>query len=215
MIVSFARRFLFVAVPKTATHAFRVALRPHLAETDWEQQGLFGKQAFPIDALARIGSGHITCREVRPFLIPGLWEQFFTFATVRNPYARFVSQVYFRYRDNAAFARDPLTTMKNAVAGASADRWMMPQASFLIGDDERLAVDYVARYESLQADFEVICGRIGVQACALPRVNEGHPPPFAECYDAELQEMVRTTYARDFDLFGYPAELESAAALAP
>ena len=34
MIISHKHRFIFVAVPKTATHAVRKALRPHLGR-DW------------------------------------------------------------------------------------------------------------------------------------------------------------------------------------
>lgn len=212
MIISFARRFLFVAVPKTATHAIRRALQPHLGIHDWEQRGLFGSKAFPIDALARIGSGHITCREVRPFLIPGLWEQLFTFGTVRNPYERFVSQMYFRYRESSALTRDPLGTLKRGIANAPSDRWTMPQAAYLTGVDGCVAVDHVARFETLQADFDLICDRIGVSRQVLPTVNAGHAPPYAQCYDTELREMVREIYADDFRLFGYREDLEPARA---
>jgi hypothetical protein len=207
VIVSFARRFLFVAIPKTATHAFRVTLRPHLGPNDWEQCQLFERMAFPVPALARFGHGHLTCRQVRPFLIPGLWEGLFKFCTVRNPYDRFVSHVYFRHRGGAALARDPLGTLKRSLADARGGSWATPQAAYVTDEDGRLAVDHVARFEDLQTHFDGICRRIGVPPAPLPIVNAVNPPSYATCYDAELRDMVRDAYADDFRLLGYSTDL--------
>lgn len=215
MIVSFARSFLFVAIPKTATQAFRVALRPCLGANDWEQCGLFEKRRFPVEPLARIGNGHITCQEVRPFLVPGLWERLFKFCVVRNPYDRFVSYVYFHQRADPALARDPLGTLKRALTDTAPNRWTMPQARYVTDADGRVLVDHVARFETLQAHFDVICGRLGLPVSNLPVVNMGHPPAYATCYDAELREMVREAYADDFRLFDYSADLEAAAGPGP
>lgn len=208
MIVSFARRFVFVAIPKTATQAVRVALRPHLGLHDWEQCGLFEKKQFPIAALARLGHGHLTCREVRPQLIPGLWEQLFSFCTVRNPYERLVSWVYFHHRGHAALVRDPLGLLKRAVIAHSQNRWTMPQAHFVTDADGSLLVNYIARFEALQAGYDDICRRVGLPVSMLPSVNASDPPPYEACYDAELRDMVREVYADDFRLFGYSTDLE-------
>jgi hypothetical protein len=210
VIVSFARSFLFVAIPKTATQALRAALRPHLGAHDWEQHVLYEKQYFPVEPLARIGHGHITCQEVRPFLIPGLWERLFKFSVVRNPYERFVSYVYFHYRADPALARDPLGTLKRALTVTAPNRWTVPQTHYVTDADGRLLVDHVARFEALQEHFDVICRRIGVPVSTLPRVNVGNAPPYATCYDAELRDMAREAYADDFRLFGYSTDLEPA-----
>jgi len=206
VIVSFARKFVFVAIPKTATHAVRVALRPSLGPHDWEQCGLFEKKQFPIEPLARIGHGHLTCQELRPFLVPGLWEQLFTFCTVRNPYARLVSYVHFHHRGNPAWSRDPLGLLKRTLT-APPNRWTLPQARYVTDADGTPLVDYIARYETLQDHFDVICRRVGLPLSGLTSVNASHPPPYGDCYDAELRDMVREAYADDFRLFGYSTDL--------
>ena len=48
LIVSHEHKYIFFAVPKTATHTVREALRAHLGADDWEQQVLFGEQFLPI-----------------------------------------------------------------------------------------------------------------------------------------------------------------------
>ena len=54
MIISFKHKFVFVAVPKTGTHAVRQALRAHLALEDIEQVGLFVQKKLPIPDLAAL-----------------------------------------------------------------------------------------------------------------------------------------------------------------
>ena len=203
MIVSFSRRFVFVAIPKTAGHAVRTRLREHLAPTDWEQCALFERKAFPQQALAAIRHGHLTCSEVKPYLLPGMWEQFFKFAFVRDPFDRFISAAWFHYQDTGRMRDDPMGTMK-AMLEARSHFLVRPQHEFICDGDGRLLVDQVGRYETLQADFDAVCNRIGAGGAPLPAVNVTRRPGETEL-DDELVQMLRETYARDFELFGYSA----------
>ena len=91
MIISALHRFIFVAIPKTGTHSVREALRAHMGPDDLEQVRLFTEKRFPIPQLARLGHGHISLQQVRPFMAPEDFSGFFKFAFVRNPFDRFVS----------------------------------------------------------------------------------------------------------------------------
>ena len=214
MIISIKHRFIFVAIPKTATHAFRVALRPHLDARDWEQCGLFETKTFPVEALAQIGHGHITCQQVRPFLVPESWEAFFRFCTVRNPYDRFVSYCYFMNRENGRMEKDPLGTMKHIIEDAEDAKQVLfrPQSEFVTDEEGRLMVDYVGKFEALQHHFNRICHRVRLPHIQLQRVNVSDSAPRRLCYDQELKEMVQTVYRQDFALFDYPLALPDSAA---
>ena len=95
MIISHRHKFIFFAVPKTATHTIREALRHHKDEDDWEQQVLYGEQALPIPEIARLKHGHISAEQIRPHLDDAIWNEYFKFAFVRNPFDRFVSTCFF------------------------------------------------------------------------------------------------------------------------
>ncbi|MYH69651.1 MAG: sulfotransferase family protein, partial [Gammaproteobacteria bacterium] len=97
MIISHKHRFIFFAVPRTATHALRQALRPCLGDNDWEQQALFGKQSIPVPGIATIGHGHVSFQQLRKNLPAQTWSSYFKFGFVRNPFDRFVSTCLFRY----------------------------------------------------------------------------------------------------------------------
>lgn len=205
MIVSFRHRFIFVAIPKTATHALRTALRPHLGQYDWEQCILRERKAFPIASLAAIEHGHLTCVEVRPFLLDEFWNACLRFCVVRNPYDRFMSYCRFVHRGSDRMKRDPRGAMKEALAGDAIRQRVLlwPQHEFVTDANGDLLVNQVYRYERLQSEFAAFCQQAGLPPATLPHVNVSDDAPCAGLYDRELTEMVHAAYQRDFTTFGY------------
>lgn len=205
MIISHRHRFIFFAVPKTATHTVREALRPHLGDEDWEQQQLFGRQTLPIPEIARIGHGHVGARRIRAFLDDAMWHTYFKFGFVRNPFDRFVSTCFFLHRDNAQFSAAATTNMKQSLKNRSFRERVLirPQSLQLTDDAGRLQLDYVGRYESLQADFDEVCRRIGIASSALPRRNASDHDDYTAYYDDELRDSVAEFYRQDLELFEY------------
>lgn len=211
MIVSFRHKFIFIAIPKTATHAFRVALRPSLAASDWEQCRLFEKKSFPVETLAQIGHGHLSYWQIEPFLLPQMRRDFFKFCTVRNPYDRFVSYCYFVNRENNSMQKDPLGTMKKVIQEKESAKEILfrPQFEFVIGENGSLITDYVCKFETLQADFDDVCRQLNLPSAKLPRINAINHAPSENVYDEELKKSVRDFYQQDFRLFDYSTEFET------
>lgn len=204
MILSFSRRFAFVAIPKTAGHALRTALRPLLAPNDWEQCTLFDKRYFPVAPLAAIGHGHIAWRDIQPYLLPGQWDAMTSFAVVRSPFDRFLSFARFAWRHSDAMERDPLGTMKRALTdSARRDHILLrPQHDFVCDDDGHIRTTLLLRHENLANDMQRLSDALGAPLAPLEAVNVSPDGTRAEL-DAELADMIRARYARDFALFGY------------
>lgn len=209
MIISFRHQFIFTAIPKTATHGFRAALRPFLAQNDWEQCVLFKKKYFPIESLAEIGHGHISLREIKPFILPQMFEHYFKFCTVRIPFERFVSYCRFINRENQTMQTNALDTMKQIISDKNVHQEILfrPQIEFVTDEDENLAADYICRFENLQNDFDKICERLNLPLSNLKKINAGNSEKYREFYDVELKEMVRDFYRQDFEIFDYPLDL--------
>ncbi|HEX4872720.1 MAG TPA: sulfotransferase family 2 domain-containing protein [Nevskiaceae bacterium] len=205
MIISHRHRFIFIAVPKTATHAIRQALRPQLGEDDLEQVGLFVKKQFPFPALREIPHGHISALQIRPVLGEALFGGYFKFGFVRHPFERFVSYCAFLAKRSGAFESAPTAFMRHVAFELRPFQHVVfrPQHEFLADADGRLLVDQVGRQEQLQSDYEAICARLGLPAVALERVNESRHAHWAGYYDEPLKDWVRQFYRRDFELFGY------------
>ena len=211
MIISHKHRFIFFAVPKTATHAIRQALSTQLGEGDWQQQALFGKNQLPIPALAAKEHGHLSVQEVLPYLSADVWRSYFKFAFVRNPFDRFVSTCFFLFRKEPEFAKAATTFMKRALDKRQFRERVLvrPQSSLLNRSDGELAVDFVGRFEDLQASYDEVCRRIGITTTNLEKRNVSEHDQYAGYYDEQLKQMV-TDFYRD-DLVNFSYQFDSAA----
>lgn len=205
MIVSHSREFVFLATPKTGTHAVRFALRPHLAENDEEQVQLFVQRTLSDPGLASIKHGHIGWRAISPVLGPDRWARYFKFAVVRNPWDRFVSYCAFMHRHTGLFAKRPQEAMRKVLANPEHRSRVVfrPQCELLCDDAGVPQVDLVGRYESLQASFDEFCARVGLPATRLERINASNHSDYRAYYDDEIRSRVAEIYATDIAVFGY------------
>jgi hypothetical protein len=205
MILSHKHRFIFLAVPKTGTHAVRFALREHLGETDEEQVQLFVQKELPYPEIARIRHGHIRWDEIGAVVPEGVWAGYFKFAFVRNPWERFVSYCAFMHRGTDAFSRDPRGLMRSVLDNPEHRQRVVfqPQHQFICDADGKIMIDHVGRQETMQDSYNVIADRIGVPRQELERKNASSHGPWRDYYDDELKRRVAELYARDIDVFGY------------
>lgn len=206
MIVSHQHHFIFVAVPKTGTHSVRQALREQLGDEDVEQVGLFVDKRFPWEDLAAIRHGHLSLRQVRPYLGEDAFSSYFKFAFVRNPFDRFVSYCAFMLRGGDLFQQRPRDVMRRFLFSDPPEHHILfkPQASLLVGaDGETLLTDSVGRVEDMQGSFDAICARLGIRSRPLDRVNGSRHSDYRQYYDQALIDGVAARYAQDLELFGY------------
>ena len=205
MIISHRHKFIFFAVPKTATHTIREALRQHTGPNDWEQQVLFGKEYLPIPELARLQHGHISAQEIRPHLEAGIWSSYFKFAFVRNPFDRFVSSCFFLNRADPNFEGTAVAFMKERLQRPRFQQRVLvrPQYQQLCTAEGDIALDYVGRYEDLQVSYDTICEKIGVSKSELGKNNSSKHSGYTKYYDDDLRQQVADFYKDDLQFFSY------------
>lgn len=209
MIISHRHRFLFAAVPKTGTHSVRQALREQMGDEDVEQVGLFVNKRFPWRDLATIQHGHLSLRQVRPYLGEDAFSGYFKFAFVRNPFDRFVSYCAFMLRDGDLFQQQPQAVMRHFLFEDPPEHHVLfqSQASLLVDEDgQTLLTDQIGRLEDMQGSYDAICARIGIASRPLDRVNGSRHGDHRQYYDQALIDGVAARYAQDLDLFGYSFE---------
>ena len=205
MIISHQHRFIFAAVPKTGTHSVRQALREHMSEADIEQVGLFVNKRFPYEELAAIRHGHLSLAQVRPHVGEEIFDAYFKFAFVRNPFDRFVSYCSFMTRAHGDFDRDPRGTMHRILFELRPLNHVhfQPQYTLLTNEAGALEMDFIGRVERMQDDYDAICARIGIPSRPLDRVNSSRRGDYRQYYDRALREGVAALYRGDLERFGY------------
>ena len=151
---------------------------------------------------------------------PDLWQRYFKFGFVRNPWDRLVSW-WEMIRRNVAEGR-PMNGFQRYVlsnAGTFEDfirkcgeeyrdhdgsKWIYRnQVDYLTDSSGALLVDFVGRFENLPADFGVVAARLGLQSAPMPHINRSNRRLYAEYYSDELRHIVAHRYARDIAAFGY------------
>ena len=205
MIISHKHKFIFFAIPKTGTHSVRQALREHFGPDDIEQVGLFVQKRFSFPELKDFSSGHVSVKQIQPIIGDAVFNEYFKFAFVRNPFDRFVSYCSFMSRDTGAFAANPKEFMKYILMQLKPLDHLLfkPQCEFVVDQDEKLAVNFIGRNESMHNSYDEICSKIGIPSATLGLVNSSLHRPYMEYYDSETLELVTNQYKKDFDLFGY------------
>jgi hypothetical protein len=205
MIVSHRHQFVFFAIPKTGTHSIRRALRPLLGPEDLEQVALFEERSFPFLELAALRHGHISFEQIQPALGAATLQRYFKFAFVRNPFDRYVSYCAFISRKSGQFLAAPRDFMKRVLAEPHLVDHLLrrPQWQFISDRNGVQAIDFVARFEHMQEDFDRICSQLGLNSTTLARSNETGRDDYRAYYDDELQAMVADAYREDLQRFGY------------
>ena len=236
-------RCLFVHVPKTAgmsiEHVFLglVGLtwetRAPLLLRGNDDPGLGPPRLAHLKAGDYVARGHLTAER---------FESYFKFSFVRNPWDRIVSE--YKYRGYPVKIDFKTYLFKHLPAPAWTDMYYhrIPQYDFLYDEAGKLLVDFVGRYETLQADFDQVCARVGIPPAPLSRVNrsleEGRPhtlrdlrkrlrrtiwskerrhtfPHYTEYYDDESREFVGRLFRKDVETFNYVFHEDQSAEPAP
>ncbi len=215
MPVSHAHRAIFVHIPKTAGTSVEAALGMHGGKTDVGVNPYFN-QTLDREHLYGRDAQHLTAEGLKAAL-KEVFDSYFKFAVVRNPWDRLVStcawsdQKWFKGQELAsseferivrqlyAASRDP----KSAQA-LLASTHFKPQFLYIVDRELRPMVDHVARYENLAEEWASIGRRLGLGAgTALPGRMKSHHRPYQEYYTDETRAMVGELYSRDVSIFGY------------
>ena len=126
---------------------------------------------------------------------------YFRFSVVRNPWDRFISAWKYLPATRDRSLRDLLANLP--MDGAEYRHLTRPQHAILYDENDRLIVDYIIRFESLQRDFDEVCKMIGKPRRKLPHVNQGNRGHYSDYFDEESRRVFLHHFGRDVELFGY------------
>jgi hypothetical protein len=207
--LSYSHRFIFIHVYRAGGQSVSAALSPYstvprrtlLARVPLARR-LAKRQLY---SLRGYNHGHIKARELKAPLPPDVFDTFFKFAFVRNPWDWQVSIYhYIRQRTDHPdheFYRS-LHTFDAYLDWQINTKGAELQSEFVLSESGDMLVDFVGRYERLAEDFAAVCDRIGIECC-LPHVNRSSHGDFRDYYTPDMRELVEEVYKADIELFGY------------
>lgn len=226
MIISHRHRFIFLKTRKTAGTSIEIALSrfcgpddvitPILEEDEAVRRelGFRGPQNLEIaERLQRPWDrlrswwwrepfrffNHAPAAWVRRYVDPSVWSSYFKFCFERDPYDKAISRYYWKTR--ARSEPPPIADFLDRKERRRISNW----PTYTIHD--RIAVDFVGRYENLAGDLEEALRRVGLPAdFELPhtktrfRRDKRH---YSEVLDAHSRALVDRHCAHELAAFGY------------
>lgn len=166
------------------------------------------KIEFPRTTYAHVPE-HVFPIFVKSVLDKKIWNEYFKFVFVRNPWDLVISRYFVNNRKKAKtmkkFTREHFLEfweqMKkyNAIKGEEHPF----QYQFVIGPKGERLVDFVGRFESLQEDFNIICDKIGIPRKNVPQLGKIKRNAYRDYYTEESRQLVAERFHKDIELFGY------------
>jgi len=148
---------------------------------------------------------HATAAEIISKMGQETFDAYFSFGIVRNPWDWQVSLYRFALESIVHPQRKMFAefgSFENYIHWRCKED-VHYQKDFLFSENGEQLVDFIGKYENLEADFQKICDHIGIDV-KLPKLNRSTKhKPFQAYYTPETIELVRRTFAPDVELFGY------------
>lgn len=215
-ILSHTHGFIFIHVAKTGGRSVNLTLAKHCPSRERFNTRKLNPNVNTL--------GRRIALEVRERTSQDKWNAYFKFAFVRNPWDRALStfkHIKFSREMSARGKMDYLHTIANAlridpssltfdtyVRAVLRDRvfdnyhWDKQIHCFTDESNQNL-LDFIGRFESLQADFDTACEHIGLPKTKLPRHNKTEHSHYSTYYSPQTAQIVADLYREDIEMFGY------------
>lgn len=208
MIISHSHRFIFIHNYKVAGTSIRRALSPY-GHFTFRHSKLRDMVRFAVGAYPRIYSndfhGHIRARELRKELPAPVFDAYYKFGFVRNPWDWQVSLYTFMLKDKNHHQHELAKSFANfdEYIDWRVHEEIRYQKDFFY-DGDKCLVDFIGKMESLHDDFAQVCSKLGIHA-EVPHLNASRAERdgFLRYYSPESFALVREAFSEDIALFGY------------
>jgi hypothetical protein len=141
-----------------------------------------------------------------------LFDKLFKFTFVRNPWDLQVSSWHHLKRERPKLV-EHVADFKEFILWKldpgrpyqyHVDTSIELQTDYLKDLDGKILVDFIGKYENLEADYEEACRRIGIKPPPLPHKRRAlDRTDFRSYYDDETLRLVSEHFQPDIEAFGY------------
>ncbi len=215
MLVSYSHRFIFIHVGKTGGMSVRKVLEPLSTEPEkfkiHRPLKSIGDRPNPMYSVWETLLLHAKASDAKKELPPEVFNNFYKFAFVRNPWDLQVSMYHFVLREPTAPTHEEVKNCGSfdafidwvAQTAAPYPRGITKLQRDMVTDaDGTLLVDFTGRYETLEDDFAHVTKVLGIDA-ELPHLNRSAHLDYRTYYNDHTKAVVAECFRSDIERFGY------------
>lgn len=206
-MLSYKHGFLFVHVFKVAGTTLRASLEPYSRLVDRQRLSyLASRVGWKPDAIFRrlkMFPYHVTAAELRAAIPAADWDRLFKFAFVRNSWDWQVSLYEYVRQSKQHYHHEQVVrlTFDEYIRWRLSNDFRL-QRSFVCDAKGDPILDFIGRFENLEADFSNVTARLGISA-SLGHANETDRRDYRTYYTPETRRLVADAFAPDIELFEF------------
>lgn len=219
MLISYSHQFIFFHIAKVAGISIREALKPYVQEPEKFKikrppKKLDNGAANPLYEMWESSLTHAKAKEVKADVSSDIYNGFYKFSFVRNPWDWQVSMYHFLLKETSNIRYDLIRSMNSFEEYLE---WVICaknpypkgatklQKEMVVDENNNLIVDFIGKYENLNQDFAQICQVLKINA-TLPHLNQSSHRDYKLYYNERTQKMVAEHFSEDIELFRYTFE---------
>lgn len=208
---------IFVHVPKTAgVSLVHAILSPILKK---ETKGPISGLSADIQKRFRLTTDqkHLRACDYVQTISPKVWNEYYKFAFVRNPWDRAVSEFAWRvsrqktkffatFEEFVNLLKTLTLSPKPPVGDYEKDLWLhtIPQYEF-ISNESSVIINDVFRFEELNNNIKTLSERIGINL-NINTYNRSNHDHYQDYYTPTTKNTIEILYQKDIEAFGYTFE---------
>ena len=208
---------IFIHITKTAGSSIEVAMN----EVEQRDDGAIDPATGDFVNVVTGQEKHMTARAVQDFVSRDVWDSYYKFSVVRNPFERFHSLWwngrYVGKRHSLSFPEFVDFALHRTLKGRfrhwRRGEWKIhqrfrPQTWWLRSHNGEIEMDQILKFESIDDDYALLARNIGLPSETLPKIlmknrrpeSRGH---YTEAFDANTRAIITDYYRDDLETFDY------------
>lgn len=218
MLVSHRKQFIFLKTTKTAGTSVESYFEPYcMPDGEWQQEhsreeyvseaGIIGYRG--PNSKGKQFFNHISASALQAMLPAEVWQEYFKFTIVRDPFDKQISAFhFFALRSNPSINNHKYDDVVQQFRA-----WLIQTKGIYDGDkyliNGNFVLDDYIKYESLLADLARVGDILGMPFVPerLPNFKSGFRPQnshaISDYYDQQCLDIVTKRYEFELDKFGY------------
>jgi len=227
MLISHRKRFIYTKTGRSASTSVEVYFQPYcyldgqcpeITHGTPQYEGDDGIVGFrgkvnPGDNIK--WWGHMPAEKIYSYIGPEIWNSYFKFCTIRNPFDKVLSHFHLDIRSREKEMSPEKFKIYCAARGTNEieifRNWLLENSgtsrhNYVI--QGQVCMNFFVRCEKLHEDLSFVCEKIGVkyEPQKLPKLKHGlrkQKYNNADFYDRNSIEVIEQRYAWELEQFGY------------
>jgi hypothetical protein len=206
MLISHSHKFIFIHVYKTAGTSIRKKLAPYSHAKP--SANFLHRLINPNESVfSNKFNTHSSAAELKKQIPAKIWNSYFKFGIVRNPWDWQVSLYTYMLKTQETHPQGSLVNKLSDFDSyidwrVNNDVHLQKEYLYDMQTNKPL-VDYIGRFENLQSDFDHICKTVGLPQTQLTVENVSNKKNFREYYNEKSKAIVAKVFNDDIQTFDY------------